>query len=90
MKGFGRSLFLVAVLATAAGCTPYNVDMSLEGINWYVVHPSFSCFEYPYANPKCPYFDYRNCQWATPEVQQPSISAINALDVVPKLEEKTY
>jgi|HubBroStandDraft_6_1064221.scaffolds.fasta_scaffold229799_2 hypothetical protein len=81
--------FLVAVLATTAGCSPYNVDMSLEGINWFVVHPRFYCFESPFSNPKCPYFDYKACDWA-PDAVTPTVSAVNAPDVVPKLDEKTY
>ena len=89
MKRFAGCALLFAVLATVAGCSPYNVDMSLEGINWFVVHPRFYCFEYPYSNPTCPYFNYKQCDWA-PDAFQPSVSAVNAPDVVPKLEEKTY
>jgi hypothetical protein len=81
--------FLLVVLATLAGCSPYNVDMSLEGINWFVVHPRFYCFEYPNSNPQCPYYDYQQCQWA-PDAPQPSVSAINAPAVVPNLDEKSY
>jgi len=79
----------MAALATAAGCSPYNVDMSLEGINWYIVHPRLSCFCYPYSNPDCPYYDYKDCEWGQ-GVETPSVSAANSLDVVPKLDQKTY
>jgi hypothetical protein len=89
MRRFGGYVFLIAALATAAGCSPYNVDVSLEGINWYVVHPRLYCFEYPNSNPRCPYYDYQNCDWG-PEAPQPSVSAVNAPAVVPKLEQKTY
>ncbi len=88
MKRVVCCLVLFAALATA-GCSPYNVDMSLEGINWYVIHPRLYSFEYPYSNPRCPYYDYRDCQWS-PVVEQPTISAINSAAVVPKLEEKVY
>ncbi len=89
MRRFGGYLFLMTVLTAAVGCSPYNVDMSLEGINWYVVHPRLYCFEYPYSNPRCPYYDYDDCEWG-PETQQPSVSAANSLAVVPKLEQKAY
>lgn len=89
MKRTAGCAFLVAVLATLAGCSPYNVDMSLEGINWFIVHPRFYCFEYPYSNPQCPYFDYKDCDWAQ-TVEKPLVSAVNAPDIVPNLEEKTY
>jgi hypothetical protein len=89
MKRFGASVFLIAALASVAGCSPYNVDNSLEGINWFVVHPRFYCFDFPCSNPHCPYFDYKNCDWA-PDLPQTTVSAVNAPEVVPKLEEKTY
>jgi hypothetical protein len=89
MKRVGGYALLVAAAATVAGCSPYNVDNSLEGINWFVVHPRFYCFEYPFSNPQCPYYDYKDCEWAR-DTQQPTVSAVNAPAVVPKLEEKQY
>ncbi len=75
MRRIAGWAFSVAVLATLAGCSPYNVDMSLEGINWFVVHPRFYCFDYPFSNPKCPYFDYKGCDWA-PDSVTPTVSAV--------------
>jgi hypothetical protein len=89
MRRFGGYFLFVAALATTAGCSPYNVDVSLEGINWFVVHPRLYCFEYPYSNPRCPYYDYPDCDWGS-VVQQPSVSAANSAAVVTKLEDKTY
>jgi hypothetical protein len=82
-------LFVALATGIAGGCSPYNVDMSLEGANWYVIHPRLYGFHYPYANPGCPYYDYENCAWR-PETPQPSVSAVEAPAVTPKLDEVTY
>jgi hypothetical protein len=89
MKRLSGCGLLVAAALSVAGCSPYNVDNSLEGINWFVVHPRFYCFDYPFSNPKCPYYDYKDDQWA-PDAPQPTVSAVNSPDVVPNLEDKTY
>jgi hypothetical protein len=78
-----------ALVVTAAGCSPYCVDTSLEGVNWYVIHPSLDCFHCPYANPHCPFWDYQNCQWANVQ-SQPLVSAVNAPAVVVPLDQKVY
>jgi hypothetical protein len=82
-------LGLCALVATVAGCSPYCVDVSLEGANWYLIHPTLACFHCPYANPRCPYYDYPDCNWANVQ-SQPMVSAVNAPAVVPPLDQKTY
>jgi hypothetical protein len=89
MRRLGGFLFFAALATGLAGCSPYNVDMSLEGVNWYVIHPRLYGFHYPYANPGCTYYDYPDCTWR-PDAPQPSVSAVEAPAVVPKLDEVTY
>ena len=90
MRRLGGFLFFVALATgTAGGCSPYNVDVSLEGVNWYVIHPRLYCFHYPYANPGCTYYDYEKCEWR-PETPQPSVSAVASPAVTPKLDEVVY
>ncbi len=79
----------LAILPLAGGCNPYCVDVSLEGINWFMVHPACDCCSCPYANPHCPYFDYQACEWMNVPAA-PTISALNSPPVVKKAEDEHY
>ncbi len=88
MKTRIRVLLLGALVAMLqAGCSLYNTDVSLEGITWYIHHPSLDCLFCPFANPDCPYYNYDECEWAYVPAQ-PLISAVNAPAVVKKADEE--
>lgn len=89
MRTLTAAIVTVAALAGASGCSPYNVDMSLEGPNWYVTHPTCECLYCPYATPRCPYYYYPGCEWGFVP-PQPEISARNSPPIVPKPDQISF
>jgi len=81
--------FASALMLSAAGCNPNHVFVDWEGPNWFLVHPNLDCLYCPYANPRCPYYDYDKCQWSNgPET--PTVSATNAPPVAKKIEDEVF